>query len=445
MAGGTWTGQNKKQPGVYVNVQSRMRQSVNIGERGVVAICEPQSWGPEGVIETVYAGDDFTTMTGYDQTHEKTLFLREIFKGSDHTNAPVKVLLYRPAGVGAAKAAAVSGALTVTAKYSGTRGNDIGISLMANPESKTFTVQTVVDGMVKDRQEAETAETLKSNDWVVFSGTGSLAAEVGITLDGGVNGDVTAAAYAEFLKVLEPYAFNILVYSGSDITVQGAYVTFVKRMREGFGKKCQVVLANAKSNSEAVISVHNGVTLEDGTIITPGCAAWWVGGVQAGANYNQSLVYAQYPGAADAFPRLTNAEIEEALEMGQIIFFEEFGEVKIMSDINTLTGYTPDKGEAFCLNQIIRIIDAIANDVYKYFSRSIIGKVQNNVVGRDVLKAWIVGYLNEMQANGGLKNFEADDVEVLQGDAINAVTVNLSVQPVAAIEKIYITVTLTDE
>ena len=50
-----------------------------------------------------------------------------------------------------------------------------------------------------------------------------------------------------------------------------------------------------------------------------------------------------------------------------------------------------------------------------------------------------------MQANGGIQNFEADDVETLSGNALNSVVINVAIQPVAAIEKIYITINLTDE
>ena len=71
--------------------------------------------------------------------------------------------------------------------------------------------------------------------------------------------------------------------------------------------------------------------------------------------------------------------------------------------------------------------------------------MQNNDAERDLIKSWIVGYLNELQANGGIKNFGADDVAVEAGEAINAVLITVAIQPVAAIEKIYITVNLTDE
>ena len=156
-------------------------------------------------------------------------------------------------------------------------------------------------------------------------------------------------------------------------------------------------------------------------------------------------MYAQYPDAVDVLPRLTNAQIDEALSAGQILFFEEFGSVKVMSDINTLVTFNPEKGEAFGLNQVIRTLDTIANDVYKNFAANYIGKIQNNEDGRALLKAWIVGYLNEIQDNGGIQNFEADDVLVSAGNAINAVVITIAIQPVAAVEKIYVTVNLVDE
>ncbi|WP_024348033.1 phage tail sheath family protein [Lacrimispora indolis] len=445
MAGGTWTSQNKKQPGVYINVKSSMAQAVSVGDRGVVAICEPLSWGPEGKIMTINVGDDFIPYIGYDSTNSKALFLREIFKGSGHTRGPVKVMLYRPGAAGAAKATAAIAPLTITAKYNGIRGNDISITVIADPDDEgSFTVQTVVDGAVKHTQTGKTVANLQGNDWVVFSGTGDLTASAGTALAGGADGTVSSAAYSAFLTALEPYTFNILIYDGADNTIQAAYVTFIKRMRDNLGKKCQAVMAGIESDSDAVISVRNGVVLSDGTTLTPQQTTWWVGGAEAGANYSESLVYAQYPDAVNVSPRLTSTEIDEALSKGQIVFFEEFGSVKVVSDINTLTTYTPDKGEAFSLNQVIRTLDTIANDVYKNFSQNYIGKIQNNAAGRDLLKAWIVGYLNEIQANGGIQNFVADDVVVEAGEAINAVVITLAVQPVAAVEKIYITATLTD-
>ena len=54
-----------------------------------------------------------------------------------------------------------------------------------------------------------------------------------------------------------------------------------------------------------------------------------------------------------------------------------------------------------------------------------------------------MGYLNEMMANNGIQNFTADDVEVLAGETIDSVVVNVAIQPVDSIEKIYMIVTVS--
>ena len=47
-----------------------------------------------------------------------------------------------------------------------------------------------------------------------------------------------------------------------------------------------------------------------------------------------------------------------------------------------------------------------------------------------------------MQANNAIQNFEPDDVDVLPGNDIDAVVINLRIQPVDAAEKLYITITV---
>lgn len=442
MAGGTYSGQSKRQPGVYINVLSERKHSSVVGDRGIVTICKPLSWGPEGEVAEILAGSDHSLLTGYGVNEPEMLFLREIFTGSDHTAPAFKVLLYRPQLPTASEATAVSGALSVTAKYKGTRGNDISV-LVSDTGAEMFLVQTFVNAVKKDEQEAATVEDLTANAWVTFSGTGALDAGA-LKLQGGADGELTTAAYAEYLTAIEPYTFNILIYDGEDETVKVAVAAFAKRIRETTGRKLQAVVSNMAADSEAVISVRNGYVLSDGTSVSAAEATWWVGGAEAGARHNESLVYAIHPNAVDAAPKLTSDEIDTAIEAGQIVFMEEFGKVKAVSDINTLTTYSKEKGDFFSLNQVIRILDTICNDTYKVFSTNYIGRTQNNPAGRDLLKGWLVGYLNELQANEAIQNFAPEDVAVAAGEAINAVVIDVAIQPVGAIDKIYITVKLTD-
>ena len=442
MSGGTWTSQNKVRPGVYIRFKSTSDLGLNIGDRGVVAICEPMSWGPVAQVMTVEAGADTTPFCGYDITSPQARFLNEIFKGSNRTAAPNTVLLYRPTANSSVQATVTTGVLTATANYPGARGNDITIVITAltDPES-TFVVSTVVDGEVVDEQTAATANTLVANDWVTFSGTGALAATTGAPLVGGNDGTVQSAAYSAFLSAIEPYAFDVLIYDGSDETVQSAMISFVNRLADENGQYTQLVAAGLDNpDSRFVINVMSGYTLSDGTALTMQQACWWVGGAEAGAKYNQSLTYASIPGAVSVTPMMTGTQYETALQSGQFVLFADDGVVKVEQDINSLTTYTTDISKIYHKNRTMRLCNTIANDVYAQFSNNFIGVVNNNEQGRAQFQGAIVGYLLDIQANQGIQNFTAEDVEVLPGTDSDAILVNISLQAVDSVEKIYMTI-----
>lgn len=450
MAGGNWTSQNKVLPGVYINVKSRENIHAETGERGVVAIAEPLYWGKTGVVQQIEPGEDLRPYIGYDLTQPQALFLREMMKGSDASAGPKKILLYRPAGSNGAAAKATVGELTVTALYEGIRGNDITVMIQEQVDTEgTYDVTTLIDGRAVDTQSIGDLSQLSANEWVTFSGTGTSFQETaGTALTGGKDLEVSSSDYADFLTAVEPYRFDVLVYDGTDATTIAAIASFVERLSDNVGQKCQAVMAgeNAVScDSEFVIAVKNGVLLDDGTKLIAQQATWWVGGAEAGALYNQSLTYAQYPGAVEANPKLTDTLAAEAVKEGYLCFIDTFDRVKICTDINSLTSFTVEKGQEMSKNRVIRVLMQFCNDTYEHFSNYFVGRVDNNDAGRDLLKAWIVGYLNEMQANNGIRNFDAEDVTVVAGTAIDAVVIDVAIQPVDAIEKIYVTVTVSVE
>lgn len=433
---------------MYINVKSRRSVNANVGSRGIVAIAEPLSWGPTGVVQEIIPGEDLRPYIGYDITNAKAMFLREMMKGSDTTAGPSNILLYRPAGTGGVKATATIGALTVTALYTGVRGNDISIIIQEQVDSEgTYDVSTVIDGSVVDEQSITDLSQLIANSWVGFSGTGTEITETaGTPLTTGADPSVSSTDYANFLTAIEPYQFDILVYDGTDTATIQAIAQFVERISNNVGQKCQAVMAGetaANCNSEFVIAVNNGVRLDDGTELTAQQATWWVGGAEAGALYYQSLTYAQYPNAVEANPKLTDARAETAVQDGYLCFIDNFGTVKVCTDINSLTTFTVDKGQEFSKNRLMRVLMQFCNDVYEHFSNYFIGKVDNNDSGRNLLKAWIVEYLNGMQANNGIQNFTAEDVTVSAGNSVDSVVIDVELQPVDSVEKIYMTVTVS--
>lgn len=444
MAGGTWTTQNKVLPGVYIRFKSAAALGLTVGERGIVTICEPMSWGPVAQVTEITPDMDLTPITGYDITAPENLFIRQIFLGTDRTNPPTKLLLYRPTASGSAQATATIGELTATALYPGARGNDITIIVTALTEPKSsFQVSTVVDGNVVDQQIGANVDDLVANDWVTWSGSGALSASTGQALTSGQDGTVQSAAYSAYLTAIEPYKFDVMIYDGEDSSVLTALQSFIQRVNEENGQYCQLVAAEVTNpNTQYIINVNSPATLSDGTQLTPQQVTWWAGGASAGALYNQSLTYAQYPGAV-ATTMQTNAQFIQQVQAGEFVLFAEDGVVKVMQDINSLTTFTEDAGKAFRKNRVFRLMATIANDIYAQFSASFIGVVNNNAAGQARFKAVIVGYLQEIQANNGIQNFTEDDVTVEPGQESDAIVVVVAIQAVDSVEKIYMTVEIS--
>lgn len=444
MAGGSWETQNKVRPGVYIRFTSNRDLGLTVSDRGTVAIAAALSWGPVETVQTIAAGADMTPYTGYDITNPKNKFLNEMFKGTNRTAAPRQVLLYRLGATGQTAATAAVAPLTATAKYPGVRGNDITIVIteLTDP-ADTFTVSTVVGGVIEDQQTAKTVEDLTPNEWVTWSGTGALEATVGTPLTNGADGTPASSDYTDFLMAIEPYKFDVLAYDGSDTTVEDAFQAFIKRIADEEGAQSQLVAASLTNpDSRYITNVNSGVVLNDGTTLTPQQVVWWAAGAQAGAQYNESLTYATYPGAVDVTPKLTNSGYEQALQNGEFVLFADDGVVKVEQDINSLVTYTTDITEPYHKNRVMRLLNTIANDIYQQFSDGYIGVVNNNEAGRMQFKSAIVGYLLDIQANNGIQNFTAEDVTVEAGEAIDAIVVTLAIQPVDSVEKVYVVISV---
>ena len=76
------------------------------------------------------------------------------------------------------------------------------------------------------------------------------------------------------------------------------------------------------------------------------------------------------------------------------------------------------------------------------FENSFIGKVTRNEAGKNALKSTIIKYFTELQNMEAIQNFTAEDIEVLDGEDIDSIVVNVSVQPLDSVEKLYMTVTV---
>lgn len=465
MAGGTWDTQNKSLPGVYINFKASPQLLTATGIRGVVAIAKSLNWGMTGEITEINSISDTFTKLGYDISDPSMLWVNQIFIGGNDRSGANKILVYRKPATGEAAAAfSVGNGFNIQAQHGGTRGNDITISSTADPDSAidedtfaVFTVKTFVDGLEVDSQTVGSFTSvsvntpakvgdLVDNSWVIFGGPSDVLITpfAGTPLTGGANGTVAATADSSFLSKIEPYSFNIIIYDGADTTAKQSYTNFVQRRGNELGYYSQACMAGYPgANSEFVISVLNGLILDDGTTLTPEQCTWWVGGISAGAASYESNTYTIHPTAVAANPEYDTAELIDSVNNGQIAFITEFDNTKLMTDINTFSNFTVSKPQYFGKNKVIRTLWRSANELYEMFATGYIGRVLNNEVGRNLFRQQVIGYFSNLEADGSIQNFTADDVEVLEGNNKDSIVINVWIQPTDAIEKIYMSITVS--
>lgn len=422
--GGTYTTQNKILPGAYINFVSAARATAELSARGTAAMLLPLPFGPQGVVTSLkadYFAEEAPRLFGCSADSDALLPVRELFRGAE------TLLFYRPEG--GEKAQSTHAA----AKYAGTGGNQIQIVIRENAEK--FDVVTVVDGVEMDSQTVSTAEELLENDFVTFTEE-ALSATAGEPLTGGTDKEPEKSDYEAFLHAVEPYTFQTLGCASEDSEINELFVSFTRRMREESGVKFQTVLYRTVADYEGVISVENEAE-EDAPALV-----YWMTGAAAGCAVNASCSNKIYDGEYTVLADYTQAELEEGLKAGKLMFHRAGGQVRVLSDVNTLTTFTNERGEDFALNQTVRVLDQIANDVAVLFCTRYLGQIPNDEAGRISLWNDIVKHHQELERQRAIENFSPEDVQVSAGQTKRSVVVSGRVTPVCAMEQLYMTVTV---
>ncbi|WP_413778133.1 phage tail sheath family protein [Caproicibacterium sp. XB1] len=431
LGGGTFIAQNKILPGVYINFISAARSTSMLSERGIAAMPLQLSWGPDGEVFTVTA-DDFSrhaqTIFGYDYAAEELRPVREIFRGG-----ATKLLAYK---LGTATKAANAFA---TAKYGGTRGNDIQIVIQPNADDATLVDVTTLLGTDKvETQTAATAAALKDNDFVVWKSDAELTATAGTPLTGGADGTITGNDYQTFLDALESYSFHTLGCPSDDAATKKLFVAYTQRMRETVGAKFQMVGYQLDAaDYEGAISIENACTTDGAPDYS---MVYWLSGAEAGCAVNATCGNKQYDGEYTVDTHYTQQDLENGILTGKLMFHMVDGDVHVLTDINTLVTLTAAKNDDFQNNQVVRVLDQIANDTAILFKDKYLDKVPNNASGRASFASDIVTYNKQLVAANAIDSFSPTDIAVELGNTKNSVTVTETITPVVAMEKLYMSV-----
>jgi hypothetical protein len=433
--GGTFTSYTKSRPGAYINFKSVPTPMGTLGTRGILTMPVALAWGDTitELLSSDLSDGNCQKKIGYTVFDEEALLFKEALKHC------YKAIIYR-LDTGGTKASSVLAPITATAKYAGVVGNTISVKSIVN--GAKFDVVTSVNSIEKDRQTVTTVEELEDNDWVVFSGTGNVVANAGVTATGGTNGTIVDTTYTTYLNSILAYEWNTMaIPQDASASVDTVIINWLKDVRDNQGKKIQCVMYNVDADYEGIISVSQGYSNADKTVNAVTFVAY-VGGLTAGSDINTSNTYHVIEGATTIINPLTNTEIVAALKLGKLVISKRSdGVIVIEQDINNLYTFTSDKNYVFSKNRVLRALDEINNSIGLLFSKSYTGKVNNNADGRNLFKADVINYLNLLQNANAIQNFDSStDIEILAGTTIDAIIVNLAIQPVDSMEKLYMSV-----
>lgn len=213
-----------------------------------------------------------------------------------------------------------------------------------------------------------------------------------------------AQAYAEAFEAFDARPFNVFVFDGEVPGQLDEAFAWVKRNRDE-GKHFFVVIGgsaaddadptvgNTRSNTykdDYVINLITGVKTNDGEYSSGEYAAY-IAGLVAATPINRSITYTGVP-VVDVTKRLTNSQINAALEAGSLVLVHDGEKVKVEQGLVT----SGKKIRAISSRQ------AVSTDITKTAADAYIGKIDNNPDGQAALIAAIKAYLERLEASNVL-------------------------------------------
>ncbi len=429
MAGSVFqVGEQKIRPGVYIRVTNIGEPPEAIVPQGIVSALFRASWGPLGQVTYLESADAVTATFGSSGTVDTAL---EAFRGGCR-----RVVGYR-LGSGGAKAtitlkdtaATPADVVTITAKYEGVRGNDFKVTVRDSLTDTTKRELLLYEGVTLlqvvtfakgtgEPQALVDAVNDSNSPYITATkladGNDILATVTQQALTGGQDPTVDGASYSAGLSAIEAIDWNILAVDTEDAATHATVQTYIDRVRNEGKRVLAVVgeptsvnlatrLANARAfNDPAIIYVANGFKGSDGITREGYKAAARVAGMVAAANITESLTHAVVKGATEIVGALTNAEIEQAIQSGALVFtMSAQKQVQIEYGINTFVTVTAHMDAGWKKIRRVRTRDNLMDRIAATWD-PLIGKINNSPDGRATLIAAAQGIINRMIAEGAL-------------------------------------------
>lgn len=395
-----------------------------------VAIPLSHDWGPMGSelsdIEVLDSFEAWTDKYGDSDTEGRTAVAMAFLGfGVLGAGGAGGVIPYRMGASSVRAAATIQNtagspvnALTLTALWAGTRGNDISFVLDADPaDASNDRLRIRFKGVVVETYTYPEANVTQlgaainsRSEWitaaVLVSGT-ALATTSGTSLAAGANGTVNAGEYTAAMDALEFQPFTLIAPANlTDSGIQASFLTWVRSQESSnrpviwaVGGAADETLDTALTRSTALTDPHV-VNLGVGTYhddlldkdLSTAQLAPRIAGILAAAGRSTALTGAELGGlhvVGTTGP--TTAEAEVAVQRGLTVLMRTDSpdaDLRIAKGVTTFVSTTDAARplEIFSEPRFIRIMDLFIREMRQWGDRKIIGKVPVNADTRDAVR-----------------------------------------------------------
>lgn len=490
--GGIFSKSNRpKLPGAYFNFEAEQPANIPSNPGTAVAIPFTHDWGPFETVTRVSSFAEFQAVFGAADDTDGYRAVRQAFQGEGIVGrgGAGEVVCYRFGGSAAAKASKTlnntssAGAITLTARYEGTKGNDLRVTTQDYAADSSKNELIILDGttVVEKYQYADTditdlaAQINARSDWVsagsVTSGT-ALAAVSAQALTGGNDGTtLTSAEWVDALDKLGTHPFAVFcAYKLTDSSIRATVATWIDDQNElgsrffgVFGGSAGETLTTASSRSAALASpniLNVGVgTITDSTLGTGQTSqalgtsefSARVAGALAARGEYQSLTHARFSGI-ELTVGATLSELESAFDDGIVALARDShatAPVHIKTGLTTWTQSDADSDPTkpyliYRQPKYVRTIHGIESDLTKWAEENIIGTRVINANTRDAVVGEVKARLAERETLGAIQAgwTVGIDQNPPPSDDDEFVAVVISASFARALEQVYFTVSV---
>lgn len=442
---GTFSKANRPtRPGAYFNFQAVEAEPSLGSSIGTVLVPFTHTWGPENEVVELNSFGDFLSVysrgsdpdsytQGYVAVHDA--FRGEGFGGRQGAGQVLGYRFVSDDGEFATKVlqnTTPANGLTLSARYKGTRGNDLKVQPVANATDPTnYNDLVVYDGTVEIERwrhakagiTALAAAINAGSSWITAVATvGGVALTLlgsPTALTGGDDGSTLVSGdWTDFMAAVEPFRFSLLAPADlTDDSILASLVTWAQGLNER-GKRFLSVVGGAAAEDMAT-AVDRSADIDDPNFVNVGGGTYTdskfgdlstsqlaprVAGILAAAGESQSITFKRLAGLAISLGS-TEADIVSALENGVVAIGRDshpVAPVRLEKGLTTFTDTTDDDRPLpiYSVPKFVRTMQGLEIELTEFAEENVIGRLPVNDDTREYLVGQMAARLAAREAAG---------------------------------------------